>query len=104
MAIICLLTAYKEDFIEPPYYTTLNYLITNLPDRDIQKQGENLLEDLKNDEENNSCDINNNPNQMKNDSIYNQKGFDYITPWNFLDMPSTTIAEQLTIVDAVNKI
>ncbi len=102
MAIICLLNAYKEDFNDPPHYSILNHLIKHIPDRDIQKQGQNLLEELKNDEDNHELDttINNN-NSSKDISLYNQKGFDYLTPWNFLDMSSTTIAEQLTIVDAV---
>jgi hypothetical protein len=103
MAIACLLTAYKEDFSDPPCYLTLNYLIKHIPDRDLQKQGQLLLEELKINEENIKLDIdnNNNNNHSKNDDVYNQKGFDYITPWNLLEMSSTTIAEQLTIVDAV---
>jgi uncharacterized protein YehS (DUF1456 family) len=102
MAITCLLNAYKEDFSDPPCYSILNYLIKNIPDRDIQRQAENLLEELQKDEENNQLNIDNNNNhQLLNNYIYNQKGFDYMTPWNFLDIPSTTIAEQLTIVDAV---
>jgi len=101
MSIACLLNAYKEDFFDPPCYTTLNYLIKNIPDRDLQKQGQLLLEEFKINEENIKLDIDNNNNHSKNDYVYNQKGFDYITPWNLLDISSATIAEQLTIVDAV---
>jgi hypothetical protein len=103
MAITCLLSAYKEDFNDPPQYSTLNHLINHIPDKDLQKQGQNLLEELKRKEENISPDTDNNNNQhhSKDGFLYNQKGFDYLTPWNILDIPSTTIAEQLTIVDAV---
>lgn len=60
----------------------------------MQKQAENLLEEFRQLEENPSSDTTNN----------NQQGFDYVTPWNILDMSSTTIAEQLTIVDAVSRL
>jgi hypothetical protein len=103
MTITCLLNAYKEDFHEPPRYSTLNHLIKHIPDRDLQKQGQILLEQLRKDEENMTTNVDNN-NNLKNDVLYNQKGFDYITPWNILDMPSTIVAEQLTIVDAVCQI
>jgi hypothetical protein len=61
------------------------------------------LEEFEKKEENLSSNTDNNNNHhhhSKDGSVYNQKGFDYITPWNILDMSSTTIAEQLTIVDA----
>ena len=100
MAIACLLNAYKEDFCEPPRYSTLHYLIKHIPDKDLQKQGQTLLEQLGKDEENMKSDVDNNNNSKKN-YLCNQQGFDYLTPWNLLEMSSTTIAEQLTIVDAV---
>ncbi len=101
VAITCLLNTYKEDFNDPPDYSTLNHFINHIPDKDLQKQGQNLLEELENKEENIPSDTDNNNNHSKDGSVYNQKGFDYLTPWNILDMSSTIIAEQLTIVDAV---
>jgi hypothetical protein len=106
MAITCLLNAYKEDFSDPPYYSTLNHLIKHIPDRDLQNQGQTLLEEFKKNEENIQFDLDNNNNNSnnnnsKNDYVYNRKGFDYLTPWNLLDISSTIVAEQLTIVDAV---
>ncbi|CAF3953770.1 unnamed protein product [Adineta steineri] len=100
LAITCLLSSYKEDFCEPPYYPTLNYLLKHLPDKDIQKQGEILLEQLKNNEEDRTSDVDNNNNKPKRTYLSQQKGFDYLLPWNFIEMSSTTVAEQLTIVDA----
>lgn len=101
--MISLLHNYKEEFSEPPRYSTLSYLIKNMPDRDVQKEGQSLLEELKKEEENtqSNTDKNNNNNKSRNSYLYNEKGFDYVKPWNILDMPSTMIAEQLTIVDAV---
>jgi hypothetical protein len=101
MAITCLLNAYKQDFYDPPRYSTLNHFLKHIHDTDLQKQGKILLEQLKKDEESLPIDVNNN---SKNDYLYHQKGFDYLTPWNILDMSSAMIAEQLTIVDAVNSI
>ena len=105
IAIICLLNAYKEDFNDPPRYSILNHLLNNFSDKDVQKQAHNLLEEFQQLEENSPSDTTNtcNPLKSKDDSLYNQQGFDYVTPWNILDMPSTTIAEQLTIVDAVGR-
>jgi len=103
MTISCLLNGYKEDFCEPPRYSTLYHFIRHIPDKDLQKQGQTLLEQLKKDEENMKSDVDNNNNSKKN-YLYNEKGFDYLTPWNLLEMSSTTIAEQLTIVDAVGSI
>lgn len=103
MAITCLLTSYKEDFYEPPRYSTLNHFIRHIPDKELQKQGHTLLEQLKHDEENIKSDVDNNNNSKKN-CLYNEQGFDYLLPWNLLDIPSATIAEQLTIVDAVSSI
>jgi hypothetical protein len=102
MALTCLLNVYKHDFCDPPRYSTLNHFIKHIHEKDLQKQGHLLLEELKKEEENISTDVNN--NTKLNDYLYNQKGFDYITPWNLLDISSTTIAEQLTIVDAVSSI
>jgi hypothetical protein len=42
-ALICLITAYKEDFYEPPLYTTLHYLYKHALDRDVQNQCRSLL-------------------------------------------------------------
>ena len=73
-----------------------------MPERDIQKHGQKLLEEFKKDEETNKLNIDNNNNDnSKTSSVYNEKGFDYLAPWNILEMSSTMIAEQLTIVDAV---
>jgi hypothetical protein len=52
MALICLLTAYKEDFYEPPTYTTLNYLLKHAIDRDLQNQCRSLLNRFINEGEN----------------------------------------------------
>ncbi|UJR28280.1 hypothetical protein I4U23_009528 [Adineta vaga] len=98
-AITCLLNAYKEDFCEPPYYATLNHLSAHLSDDEIQKQCHRLLEELKNEEDNLTSDVDKNNNSKKNYLSY-QKGFDYLIPWNLLEISSTIIAEQLTIVDA----
>ncbi|CAF4539058.1 unnamed protein product [Rotaria sp. Silwood1] len=112
-ALICLLTAYKEDFYEPPYYTTLSHLLKQTTDIDVQNQCQSLLDRFINEEyisrlDSNiyTCtqDINNNNNNnskyLHTDDIYNQKGFDYNTPRNFLEMSHVVIAEQLTIFDA----
>ena len=104
-AINCLLSTYKEDFNEPPRYSTLHHFIKYVPEKDLQKQGQILLEEFKQLEE--KQETNRSDSSIKSNehskilSNYNRKGFDYITPWNILEMPSTTIAEQLTIVDAV---
>lgn len=103
VAIVCLLTAYKEDFNEPPQYSTLHHFIKHVPEKDLQKQGQKLLEELKQleEKETNRSDSSIKSNgYSKNQLTHNQKSFDYMTPWNILEMPSTTIAEQLTIVDA----
>ena len=102
IAVACLLNAYKEDFNDPPRYSILNHLKINFLDQEVQKQTDNLLEEFHQLEENPLSDTTNNiDSKSKDDALYNQQGFDYVTPWNILDMPSTTIAEQLTIVDAV---
>ncbi|CAF2498861.1 unnamed protein product [Rotaria sp. Silwood2] len=62
------------------------------------KPSQTLLEDFKIDEETNQ--LNNDNNKSKTNVLYNEKGFDYIQPWNILEISSTIIAEQLTIVDA----
>ena len=95
----CLLNTYKEDFNEPPRYTTLTYLVKRIPDRELQSQCQNLLAQFQRDEDQlqSSTDRNNNTSN----SDY-QQGVDYIAPWNLLAMSSTMVAEQLTIVDAVS--
>ena len=52
MAITCLITAYKEDFYEPPCYAILHYLLENVNNRDIQNQCQNLLDRFLNEGEN----------------------------------------------------
>jgi len=52
VALTCLLTAYKEDFYEPPIYKTLNDLKKNLIDPDLQNQCQNLLDRFINEGEN----------------------------------------------------
>jgi hypothetical protein len=52
VALSCLLTAYKEDFYEPPTYITLDYLLKNVIDPDLQKQCRNLLDRFLNEGEN----------------------------------------------------
>ncbi|CAF0923918.1 unnamed protein product [Adineta ricciae] len=101
-AIICLLNTYKEDFVEPPYYSTLNHLMSQLPDEDVRIHSHTLLEQLKNEEDHQTSDIdnNNNNNNSKKNYLSYQKGFDYLIPWNLLEISSTIIAEQLTLVDA----
>ncbi|CAF4663001.1 unnamed protein product, partial [Rotaria sp. Silwood2] len=117
-ALICLLTAYKEDFYEPPYYTTLNHLLKQTIDIDVQNQCLSLLDRFLNEENisqldsniftltqdiNNNNNNNNNNNYLKHlhgDDLYNQKGFDCNTPRNFLEMSNVVVAEQLTIFDA----
>ncbi|CAF0844907.1 unnamed protein product [Rotaria sordida] len=99
VAITCFLNSCKEDFYHPPRYSILNHFIKHIPDRDLQKQGQTLLEEFKTDEETIKLNNNNN-NNLKTNFLYNEKGFDYIKPWNILEMSSTMIAEQLTIVDA----
>lgn len=102
IAVACLLSAYKEDFNDPPRYSILNHLKSNFLDEEVQKQIDNLFEEFRQLEDNPpSNTLNNNDLKSKDDALYNQQGFDYVTPWNILDMSSTTIAEQLTIVDAV---
>lgn len=102
IAVACLLNVYKEDFNDPPRYSILNHLKMNFPDEEVQKHTDNLLEEFHQLEENPPLDsADNNESKSKDDALYNQQGFDYVTPWNILDMPSITIAEQLTIVDAV---
>ncbi|CAF3612296.1 unnamed protein product [Rotaria sordida] len=111
IALICLLTAYKEDFYEPPYYTTLNYLFKQTIDIDVQNQCQSLLDRFLNEENiprldsniftfTQDIDNNNNSKNLHSDDIYNQKGFDWNTPRNFLEMSHVVIAEQLTIFDA----
>ncbi|CAF1558196.1 unnamed protein product [Rotaria magnacalcarata] len=101
-AMTYFLNSYKEDFCEPPYYSTLNYLIKHIPERDLLKQCQILLDELKKNEENIQSNIvdNNNNDKLNGTCIYDEKGFNYIKPWNILEMSSTMIAEQLTIVDA----
>ncbi|CAF0925830.1 unnamed protein product [Adineta steineri] len=112
-ALTCLLTAYKEDFYEPPHYSTLNYLLEHVPDQDFKKQCQNLLHrflkegaDIFHSDSNirtsiNDVDNNNNSRTSYTDELlYNQKGFGTSAQRNFLDMSSVKIAEQLTIVDA----
>lgn len=104
MALICLLTAYKEDFYDPPDYTTLNYLLKNSNDRDLQKQCRSLLNRFLNEGENifkidsinlglSEVDSNNN-NSSRNE-------FGYETHIDIHDLSYGIIAEQLTIIDAV---
>ena len=104
-AVSCLLSAYTEDFRDPPHYSTLHHLLRHFPDRESQKQCNVLLEQFQYDEENNpsNLDDNNNYRHQNSSSHYlaHQRGLDYITPCNILEMSSTMIAEQLTIVDAV---
>ncbi|CAF3365156.1 unnamed protein product [Rotaria sp. Silwood1] len=99
IAITCFLNSYKEAFCEPPRYSTLSHFIKHIPDKDLQQQGQTLLEELKDNEDTNQVNNDNN-NYLKNNFLYNEKGFDYIKPWNLLEMLSTIIAEQLTIIDA----
>ncbi|CAF2104643.1 unnamed protein product [Rotaria magnacalcarata] len=111
MALIYLLTAYKEDFNEPPYYTTLNYLLQQITDRDVHNQCQSLLNQFLK-EENTSkstptmftlthdIDNNNNSKNLLTDNVYNKKGLEYSIPKNLLEMSHVMIAEQLTIVDA----
>ncbi|CAF3309725.1 unnamed protein product [Rotaria socialis] len=111
MALICLLTAYKEDFNEPPYYTILNHLLQQITDRDVHNQCQSLLNRFLT-EENTSkstptmftlthdIDNNNNSKNLFTDNIYNQKGLEHSIPKNLLEMSHVMIAEQLTIVDA----
>ncbi|CAF4438749.1 unnamed protein product, partial [Adineta steineri] len=112
-ALTCLLTAYKEDFYEPPHYSTLSYLLEHVPDQDFKKQCQNLLHrflkegaDIFHSDSNiststNDVDNNNNSRTSYTDELlYNQKGFGTSAQRNFLDMSSVKIAEQLTIVDA----
>lgn len=51
-ALICLLTAYKEDFYDPPDYIILNYLLKHSPDRDLKNQCRSLLNRFVNEGEN----------------------------------------------------
>ena len=104
-AVNCLLTAYTEDFRDPPHYSTLHHLLRHFPDRDSKKQCHVLLEQFQYDEENNPSNVDDNNNyrhqNSSSHSLANQRGLDYVTPCNILEMSSTMIAEQLTIVDAV---
>jgi hypothetical protein len=52
MALSCLITAYKEDFYEPPSYKTLNHLLKHVIDYDLQNQCQSLLCRFLNEEEN----------------------------------------------------
>jgi hypothetical protein len=101
-AVEYLLNENKLDFYEPPRYSTLVYLTKNLPARELQDQCCRLLEQFRHDEDQSQSTVDQTTLLSENDSLYNQRGFDYIAPWNFLDIPSTTVAEQLTIVDAVS--
>jgi hypothetical protein len=50
--MICLLTAYKEDFYEPPSYAILHYLMKHADDQDLRNQCQNLLHRFLNEDEN----------------------------------------------------
>ncbi|UJR21204.1 hypothetical protein I4U23_024301 [Adineta vaga] len=122
MSLICLLTTYKEDFYEPPSFTTLSYLRENIPvdNNDLENQCQNLFrrflregkDALQSDSDillrTNDVDNNNNNNNNNNkskfsytdESLYNPRSVDSDARKNFLDMSNIRIAEQLTIVDA----
>lgn len=101
LVIRCLLNSYKEDFHEPPRYSTLTYLMKQIPDRELQHQCQKLLEQFKDEEDADASNVDKNNNFSLGDHLYSQRGFDYVSPWSLLDMPSAVVAEQLTIVDAV---
>ena len=92
---MCLLTTYKEDFQDPPRYSTLVYLMKHIPDREIQTQCRTLLEKFKLEDENGFSSTSPDGNTIR-------RGLDYILPWNLQDMSSSMVAEQFTIVDAVS--
>lgn len=51
-ALIFLLNTYKEDFYEPPIYSTLNYLMKSTTDRDVLNQCRSLYKRFVNEGEN----------------------------------------------------
>lgn len=51
-ALVCLLTAYKEDFYDPPHYATLNHLLQQTIDTDVKYQCQSLLNRFLNEENN----------------------------------------------------
>lgn len=101
--VLCLLKSYKEDFDDPPRYSTLTYLMRHLPDREVQNQCQNLFEQFKRAEDQTRTNFDQTSLSNIYDQLYNQHSYEYIPPWNFLDMPSSTVAQQLTFVDAVNR-
>ncbi len=103
-ALICLLTAYKEDFYEPPTYTTLNYLLKHSIDRDLQNHCRSLLNRFINEGEN--IDISTGISEVDNNNNNNSKNlhtneFDYDTQMHILELSHIIVAEQLTLIDAV---
>jgi len=98
--IQCLLKSYKEDFDDPPRYSTLTYLMRHLPDREVQTQCQNLFEQFKRSEDQTRTNYDQTSLSNIYDQLYQQHSYEYIPPWNFLDMSSATVAQQLTLVDA----
>lgn len=98
----CLLESYKEDFDDPPRYSTLTYLMRHMPDREVQNQCSNLFEQFRRDEDQRRVLNDQTSLSLIYDQLYNHQSFEYIPPWNFLDMFSATVAQQLTLVDAVS--
>jgi hypothetical protein len=105
-ALIILLNTYKEDFYEPPSYSTLHYLLKHTIDRDIQNQCRSLLNRFINEGENIFKSDTPNSSISEVDSNNNSKNFhtdefNYDTQMNILDLSHVILAEQLTIIDAV---
>ncbi len=104
-ALIVLLNTYKEDFYEPPIYSTLHYLLKHTIDRDIQNQCRSLLNRFINEGEN--IFKLDNPNSLSevdsnnNSKYFHTDEFNYHTQMNISDLSHVILAEQLTIIDAV---
>lgn len=110
LALICFLTSYKEDFYDPPSYSTLIYIQKHSSDRDVQKQSRSLLNRFLTEGETIfqydfehilAVDDNNNHHQQQ----FKLPSTDMFTfenqlQMNFYELPDVMLAEQLTILDA----
>lgn len=75
----------------------------HLPDREVQTQCQNLFEQFKRSEDQTRTNYDQTSLSNIYDQLYQQHSYEYIPPWNFLDMSSATVAQQLTLVDAVSR-
>ncbi|CAF1014687.1 unnamed protein product [Didymodactylos carnosus] len=108
LALGCLLTTYKEDFLDPPRYTCLRRLLDfskAINDHELKKQCQTLLDKFIEEEDRKSGTITEDSfSSMKyseaDGELYGIHGYDYLMPWEFVDIPNSLFAEQLTYVDA----